>query len=237
MAEREKTEGMETPPVDEPGAAPDALAIAEEAAAREAAEETSKADAPRVVRPRARTSRSSTVPDDAAGKSASRPEADESSVTVIPPGPPSVDRFPSTDALSIRQGGVQTANAKTIDINQGGIGRAYAGDIAVSQGGIGFARGERVSVEMGGIGAALGGEVHLTQGAAGNILARDVRIEQAGVRLIVANQVHAERTTGVLFLIARRVEGDVRTVLDWRGALAFGAAFGAVVALFRGRRR
>jgi hypothetical protein len=42
-----------------------------------------------------------------------------------------------------------------------------------------------------------------------------------------------------MFLIARRVEGNVRTVLDWRGAVAFGAAFGVVVSLFRGlgRRR
>ena len=38
-------------------------------------------------------------------------------------------------------------------------------------------------------------------------------------------------------LIARKVEGDVRTLLDWRGAIAFGAAFGIIVSLFRGRRR
>ncbi|HEY8633235.1 MAG TPA: hypothetical protein VIL50_08775, partial [Candidatus Limnocylindrales bacterium] len=72
--------------------------------------------------------------------------------------------------------------------------------------------------------------------AAGSILARDVRIEQSAVRMLVANEVHAERTTGVLVLIARKVEGDVRTVLDWRGAIAFGAAFGVIVSLLRGRR-
>ena len=47
---------------------------------------------------------------------------------------------------------------------------------------------------------------------------------------------HADRPTGVLLLIARRVEGDVRTLLDWRGALAFGAAFGVITSLFRRRR-
>ena len=129
------------------------------------------------------------------------------------------------------------ANARTIDIRQGGIGRAVADDIAITTGGIGFARGDRVSVEMGGIGAALAGEVRITQGGAGTILAREVRIEQAGVRTIIANHVHVERTTGVLFLIARRVDGDVRALLDWRGALAFGAAFGSVASLLRRRRR
>jgi len=39
----------------------------------------------------------------------------------------------------------------------------------------------------------------------------------------------------VLVLIARRVDGDVRTLLDWRGALAFGVAFGIVSAIFRRR--
>jgi hypothetical protein len=37
-------------------------------------------------------------------------------------------------------------------------------------------------------------------------------------------------------LIAAKVEGNVRTVLDWRGALAFGAAFGLIVGLVRRRR-
>ena len=43
--------------------------------------------------------------------------------------------------------------------------------------------------------------------AAGSVIARDARIEQSAVRMLVANQVHAERTTGVLVLIARKVEG------------------------------
>lgn len=82
----------------------------------------------------------------------------------------------------------------------------------------------------------MGGEVRLTQGAAGAVLAREVNVEQAIVRTLVANEVKVERTTGVLFLIARHVEGNVRTVLDWRGAIAFGAAFGAVVGLLRRRK-
>ena len=121
-------------------------------------------------------------------------------------------------------------------LRQGGIGRARATDIAVSQGGVGVARADRVSVELGGLGAALAGDVRITQGAAGSIVARDVHVEQALVRTVIANHVRAERRTGVLVLIARRVEGDVRTLLDWRGALAFGAAFGLITSLFRRRR-
>jgi hypothetical protein len=38
-------------------------------------------------------------------------------------------------------------------------------------------------------------------------------------------------------VLAAHVEGDVRTLVDWRGALAFGAAAGVVMAIIRGRRR
>jgi hypothetical protein len=69
----------------------------------------------------------------------------------------------------------------------------------------------------------------------GSVLARDVRLEQSVVRSVVANHVQIERTTGVLFLLARRVDGDVRAIFDWRGALAFGAALGVVSSVLRGR--
>jgi len=64
-----------------------------------------------------------------------------------------------------------------------------------------------------------------------------VHLEQSIVRTVIANEVRADRTTGVLILLARRVEGDVKTILDWRGALAFGAAFGIVSTLLRRHRR
>jgi hypothetical protein len=41
-----------------------------------------------------------------------------------------------------------------------------------------------------------------------------------------------------MFLVARRVSGDMRVLFDWRGALAFGAAAGLVFAvLAKGRRK
>jgi hypothetical protein len=246
------------PPAPGETAGPDALAGAEEAAAREAEVEASEAapapapagapaaatgsqdesappEHPKVVRPKATTSRKAS-PASPRPAAASRPGSDASVTVIEPSSPGRRDGLTRLDSVSIREGGAQEVNATNVDVSRGGIGRAQATDIAVSQGGIGLARGERVSVEMGAIGAALGNEVRVTQGAVGTVLARDVRIEQAAVRTIVANNVRFERTTGVLLLVARRVEGDVRTLLDWRGALAFGAAFGAVVALFRRRK-
>jgi hypothetical protein len=226
---------------------PDAgsLARAEAAAAREAAAEAAAEanrsgdapESPKVVRPRARTSTKADAAIDgapAASKPASTGKPANDAEVAIQVEPP---RSVSGETINVTQAGLQNVNATNIDIRQGGIGRAQATDIAISQGGIGLARGDRVSVELGGVGVALAGELHVTQGGIGSVLARDVRIEQSAVRMLVANEVHAERTTGVMVMIARRVDGNVRTLLDWRGALAFGAAFGVIVSLFRGRGR
>ena len=90
---------------------------------------------------------------------------------------------------------------------------------------------------MGALGAAMGGEISVSQGFAGTILTQRATVEQAFVRTMIAQNVEVRRPSAVLIVIAQRVSGDVRVLLDWRGALAFGAAFGVLAALFgRGRR-
>ena len=105
-------------------------------------------------------------------------------------------------------------------------------------GGIGAARADKLSVEFGSVGASLAGEMRLTQGFAGAVAARQATIEQGLVRTLIAQQVTINRPTGVLVMIAQRVSGDVRPVLDWRGALVAGVGFALVTALLRafGRR-
>lgn len=143
----------------------------------------------------------------------------------------------TVESLSIRQGGVNNARADTIDVRQGGITRAEAREISVTQGGVAIARADRVSVGMGAVGLAVGGDVSVTQGFARTVIARDVRIEQAGARTVIASTATFDKSSGALVVIAAKAEGNVRTLLDWRGALAFGAAFGILVGLVRRVRR
>jgi len=58
-----------------------------------------------------------------------------------------------------------------------------------------------------------------------------------GARSVLANQVTFEGQGGAFLILARRVEGNVRPVLDWRGALAAGAVLAIVIGLFGRRRR
>jgi hypothetical protein len=241
MTEPETPELTGTSQAASPGEPPDdaRLARAEAAAAREAAAEAAAGSKRRA----AVGARSGAAGASGTGPAQSpirarrtskvaEPDADARSLATLPAEPP---RSVSGETISVAQGGIQNVVATNVDLRQGAIGRAQATDIAVSQGGVGIARADRVSVELGGVGAAIAGEIRITQGGASTVLAREVHLEQSVVRSLIANNVHAERTTGVLFLVARRVEGDVRTLLDWRGALAFGAALGVVSAVLRGR--
>ena len=49
-----------------------------------------------------------------------------------------------------------------------------------------------------------------------SIVAREATVEQSFVRTLIAQHVTIARPSGVLVLIAGRVEGDVRPVIDWR---------------------
>jgi hypothetical protein len=119
----------------------------------------------------------------------------------------------------------------------GGIGRAQADDIAVRMGVIGVARAERVSVELGSVGLAIGGDVSVTQGFVRTVLARDVRISKGGAQTVLAGHVTMEPQSGALLILARKVEGNVRPVLDWRAALALGATLAVGIGLLARRKR
>jgi hypothetical protein len=179
-------------------------------------------------------------------RKAAQPDGKETPTPVSPPTPrrsrrPVVAASPLSgeivEAPAIHEDG-SWVEADAVEVHQGAIGRVDATDVRVVQGAIGAARADRVSVEMGALGAAMGREVSITQGGAGSILAQHATVNQSLVRTLVAQQVEFHKPSAVLVCIAQRVSGDVRVLLDWRGALALGAAFGAVAGLLgRGRRR
>ena len=123
--------------------------------------------------------------------------------------------------------------AERVDVRLGAVARVESSEVTVHQGAIGAARADRVLIDRGAIGAAVAQEVQLSQGIARNVLAQHVRVEQSFVRSLVAADVTTGGPTGVGILIARKVVGDVKVLLDWRGALAFGAAAGLVAGLVR----
>lgn len=123
-----------------------------------------------------------------------------------------------------------------VQVLRAAVGRLEATEVAVEQGAIGAARAQHVKLERSAVGAALAENVEVSRSYARSILARQVQLDRGAARVVIAADVRTNQTA-VMFLVARRVAGDVRVLLDWRGALAFGAGAGLVLALFRRSRK
>jgi hypothetical protein len=108
--------------------------------------------------------------------------------------------------VEISQGGAGTIEATTVSLQQGGAVRVRAREMSVAQGGVVVARTDNLRLQA----------------------------ESSGFA-IVADQATIEPGANVFMLIARNATGDMRPVLDWRAAAAFGVAIGAVLALLRRR--
>jgi hypothetical protein len=127
--------------------------------------------------------------------------------------------------------------ADHVDVRMGAVGRVETSVMQVEQGAVGAARADSIALERSALGAGLANEVTVRQGFARALLARSATVEQSFVRTLIAAEVRIDKATGVGILIARNVVGDVRVLLDWRGALAFGAAAGLVAGLVGRLRR
>ena len=116
-----------------------------------------------------------------------------------------------------------------VEVRRGNAGRVEASEVSVRQGAIGFARADRIDLAMSAVGAALGRRIDIRQSFSRLAAARDsVSLQQSGALTVVANRVDVGRQSGVVFLFARNVHGNVRTLFDWRAGLAFGVGAGLV---------
>jgi hypothetical protein len=150
------------------------------------------------------------------------------------PAPPVMAAMTPTDAGLTVVADDALGDAESVELRLSAVGMIDAADVTFAQGALGAARADNVSVDQGAIGAALAQNVDVSRGYARSILARQVQLDRAAARVIVAADVKAERSA-VMLLVARKVSGDVKVLLDWRGAVAFGAVAGVVMGLLRRR--
>jgi hypothetical protein len=132
---------------------------------------------------------------------------------------------------------IERLEADQLEFSRGAIGGVRAGDVAARQAVVGGIAAGHASVEMGAIGGIAAREATVQQGAVRGVFAQTVHVEQALVRSVVANRVETGPTTAILVAVARRIDGEAKVLLDWRGALALGAVLGAIYAAVRLLRR
>lgn len=142
-----------------------------------------------------------------------------------------------TERATLSQGVTREIHARDVHVVQGAAASIEADDVSVVQGAVGLLRAEDVSLSLGGAGLIAADRVRVAQGGAQTVLAREVSLEQGGAGMVLARDVKVQPQTFIGFLVAQNVTGDVRTFFDWRGAVAFGAAFAIVTSILRAARR
>jgi len=202
-----------------------------------AAEQAVAATRPRV----ARTVRARAAVPDAAPDFGPEPAAPPAApvMTAEPPvgtaEPEMIAVEPATDAvLDTADDDSAGTDVERVELRLSAVGMVDAGDVHFAQGALGAARADNVTVEQGAIGAALADNIQVSRGYARSILARQVQLDSAAARVVIAADVKVERSA-IMLLVARRVAGDVRVLMDWRGAAAFGAVAGLIIGLLRRR--
>jgi hypothetical protein len=126
-----------------------------------------------------------------------------------------------------------------LEFEKGAIGGVQASNVTARLAAVGGIAANHALVEQGMVSGIAAREATVRQGIVRGLIAQDARVEQAVVRSVVAYNVHTGRSTAILLAVARRIDGEARILLDWRGGLAFGLGLGAVLAVLRlrvGRR-
>lgn len=127
------------------------------------------------------------------------------------------------DIVDIHNGGARDIDATTVSITQGGARDIDATNVTINQGGAARIRADELNISQGGV--ALARAEHLTLQEGGSAFA------------VIAEKATLDPETSVFLLIAGSTKGDVRPVMDWRAAAAFGAGFAFVLGLLRRVRR
>jgi hypothetical protein len=134
-------------------------------------------------------------------------------------------------------GPVDLDGVEVVSVSGGAVGAARAEAIDLSLSALGAARAESVAVDTGAVGIVVADDAHIDTAMVGPVFAREAHLERFFAQTVIAQRVEVSGDSLTVFLVAQRVEGSVRAIFDWRGALAFGAAFGLIVGLLRLGRR
>ena len=97
-----------------------------------------------------------------------------------------------------------------------------AGEVSVRNSAVRTISGGDIDIEQSAIMRIQAGTVEVEQSSVTFVSGEKVEIEGGTVIAAAARNLHLKKVTTV-FLFAPRASGDVRTVFDWKGGLAFAA--------------
>jgi hypothetical protein len=145
---------------------------------------------------------------------------------------PDLSRRIIGNQVTVRQGGAQSIEADHLIIRQGGVGTAKSTRMELNQGGVGFVRTDAASISTSKVvGLYAGGDIHMDQSLSQAMVTKgSVTLDQSAVGIMIANQIHTQHST-TIFLLARKVEGELTTLFGMKETFLFGAIAGIVFGL------
>jgi hypothetical protein len=126
--------------------------------------------------------------------------------------------------------------AGSVDARAVAVAGIRAEQVDVRFAAVGGVAASRVDVHQGSIGGVLASDAEISQGYVGTAAAGTLRVQQSFVRAAIANTFSAGPSTTVVFLVARRLEGNPRVLFDWRAAAVVVTAVAGLRLVARIRR-
>lgn len=145
--------------------------------------------------------------------------------------------FVEAEFADIRNSSVRSVESGHADLRQVGALSVDGDWIDVSQGAIGLMKGHRIHVEksISAVNASDRSFVNLSMVPV-SVSREHAEIKNSAVGIMAGQEIRSEGSSAV-FMLARNVNGDVKTLFDLRSALGFGAIIGGIIGLITLLRR
>ncbi len=150
--------------------------------------------------------------------------------------------------LELTKGEAQVIEGEFVNVKQSTVRAVEGGHIELQQVGALTIDGEKIDVTQGAAFVLRGNELSLNQSISCisvsnntslnfsfspiSMTKNNTDVNKSAVGIMVSKEIKSENTSS-LITIARKVEGNVTTLLDWRSALALGAVLGGVLGLVK----
>jgi hypothetical protein len=153
----------------------------------------------------------------------------------------------ASQVTNLSQARAESVQAELVRMHQSAAQTVSAGEVELQISAVAEVKADRVDARQSALALVSSGEVTLTNsaavavraervgvnGAAGAVVANTVNLGNAYAGLVAGREVRGERIESVV-LLGNRVEGEVHTVVDTRGALLaglVGGLFGGLILL------
>ena len=130
----------------------------------------------------------------------------------------------NAELVRMHQSSAGVVNSEEIELTFSAAAQVHAKDVEMHDSAAAVVQAEEMTVQNGAVGAAQAGTLSLN-GVAGSVVAGSVEFGNAYAGFTAAREVRGERIESVV-LLTRKVEGNVSTVIDTRGALIAGLVGG-----------